>query len=161
MTAVEIKKQDKKKSGKNKVPNKEQIKATLTEIAVASVTNKSQQEFVVPMVEDKDGVPVPALSREHLLEAELLLSKTEAAQAKSRDMHKGAELTEQTAILQVRAMRQEAMRHESAAQQLIMQRREFWDKMATLYGIDFAHAGYDDQTGVITVDTRREQKQTQ
>jgi len=138
----------------NKKVKKKVKKAVVKKTDAKKVDVKKTDATKVPMVPNKDGIPVPALSKQNLLEAELLLSKTEQFQAKSQNKHKEAELLEQKSILQVRALRHDALAFEQETRRILVERATFWDKMGKLYGIDFKHAGYDDQTGIITVDPR-------
>lgn len=114
-------------------------------------------EFVPPMVVDKDGVEHIALTREHLLQVELNLAQVQAAMSEAKALHSLAQLKEQEAALLVRSLRAEAMAQEKKAIEIKGKSDALWVKLSKMYGIDFKHAGYDDQTGLITVDPRREE----
>ena len=110
--------------------------------------------FSPPTVKDMNGVDRIALTREHLLQAELYLSQIAALVIESKSLHNEAALREQEAILTVRSLRQEAMDRERKSVEKRAEADRFWIEMSGLYGINFKNAGYDDQTGIITVDPR-------
>ena len=149
-----------KRTGKKKVMKKKAPESPVVntdDATNAGETSNTDNGFKVPLVENRDGIPVPALTREHLLEAELLLSKITALQAESKSLNSDAQIEEQNATLRIRALRHEGSQKAKKAIEMRIMLNSFWDRMGTLYGIDFKHAGYDDQTGIITIDPRHNQ----
>ena len=128
-----------------------------SDLAVLDV-EKQSQSTIGHTIENKDGIPVKALKREDMLQAELFLAKIEASQAKAKAFHSEAAITEQNAILQVRGLRHSALENEVASKELRQRSDQFWVRMTDLYGVDFKNAGYDDQTGIITEDPRVQAK---
>jgi hypothetical protein len=99
-----------------------------------------------------DGIERPYLSREHLYEAEMIgfeiASYREGARAR---LAEAARLEQETA-LRVGQLRQEAQFFQRKQQEAGDRHKRLFDRLGQLYGLDFKHALYDSETGIITVD---------
>ena len=90
------------------------------------------------------------LAREHLLEAELLYSRRDAAQNLARLKATQAEKLEQDAVLRVRALRADAAAAEREAKGFQDEAKAFFGRIAAEYGVDFSRCTYDSDSGIIT-----------
>ncbi|PNX51467.1 MAG: hypothetical protein BV456_03125 [Thermoplasmata archaeon M8B2D] len=97
-----------------------------------------------------DGVDLPCLSKEHLLESEVFNHKhatiVEGLRARNLEMQK----VELDAKLRIDALRREIIFLTDQSNSLKDQNKRFWNKLGELYGIDFTKVTYDSETGVIT-----------
>ena len=91
------------------------------------------------------------LTRTHLLEIELLRSKHQAEIFFAQARNAQADKVEVDAILQVRALRQEAAAAGRRALEFSDDSKLLFNRLGPEYGIDFRKSTYDDETGIIQV----------
>jgi len=91
------------------------------------------------------------LTREHLLEIELLRVKRSEKVLIAQARHAQAEKLHLNSVLQVKALRHEALAAERGANEFKDEQKLLFNRLGPVYGIDFRKVTYDDETGIITV----------
>ncbi len=98
---------------------------------------------------DQDGQR--RLSREHLLEIELLRVKADERRQAAQKLHLKAEQTEFNANLMAKALRHDALACEKQVEQFKDEQALLFNRLGSEYGVDFKKSTYDDETGIILV----------
>jgi hypothetical protein len=110
---------------------------------------KKQKEKIEPFI-TIEGVDKPCLSKEHLLEAELMNYKQSAIVEAIRARTFEAQKVENEAKLRIDALRREIAHLNDESSKLRDDNKRFWNKLGDLYKIDFSKVTYDSDTGIIT-----------
>jgi len=125
------------------------IKMPKRKVKKVEVKITENNEKIKPFI-TIDGVDLPCLSKEHLLESEVFNHKhatiVEGLRARNLEMQK----VELDAKLRIDALRREIIFLTDQSNSLKDQNKRFWNKLGELYGIDFTKVTYDSETGVIT-----------
>jgi hypothetical protein len=113
---------------------------------------------VVPTPEEGylDAEGRKRLTREDLLEIELLRVKANEQMQMAQKMHLNAEQIEFNAKLSAKALRQEALLAEKRSAQYKDEQALLFNRLGPKYGINFKVATYDDETGIIQVMDEKE-----
>lgn len=96
-----------------------------------------------------DGVL--CLTREHLLELELMHSKLLETKGRVQNRVLEAEKLEREALLQSRALRADAQQFQQEFYQLEDDKKRLNNRLSEHYGVDFKQVSYNSDTGVLNV----------
>lgn len=91
------------------------------------------------------------LTRQDLLEVEVLRLKVEERKRAAQSLHLKADQMELNTRLSVRALRTEAVAMEKQSASYQDEQALLFNKLSKKYKVDFKKATYDDETGIITV----------